>query len=126
MFERLVKNNYPYTLLMRQSRMHPDLVKLFSYHYSEQRKEAGQIKSSQVHVQDDLVQHMTLALMFMFINDNYNLPLLYSGSMTINSLPAWLRQFSGGPTLINMKRSMDHLSLTSMKHKWLLHCACGY
>ena len=41
MFERLVNNNFPHTLLMRQSRMHRDLVHLFSYHYAEQMKEAG-------------------------------------------------------------------------------------
>ena len=48
MFERLVKNNFPYTLLMRQSRMHPLFVELFSYYYIEQRKEAGKIESSKV------------------------------------------------------------------------------
>jgi len=48
MFERLVKNKFPYTLLMQQSRMHPLLVTLFSYHYIEQTKQAGQIKSSKV------------------------------------------------------------------------------
>ncbi len=41
MFERLVNNNFPYDLLMRQSRMHPDLIGLFSYHYPAQKREAG-------------------------------------------------------------------------------------
>ncbi len=41
MFERLVNNSFPYVLLMRQSRMHPDLIRLFSYHYPAQKEEAG-------------------------------------------------------------------------------------
>ncbi len=41
MFERLVNNNFPCVLLMTQSRMHPDLVNLFSYHYAAQKKQAG-------------------------------------------------------------------------------------
>ena len=46
MFERLVNNNFPYTILMKQNRMHPDLVPLFSYHYAQQKKEAGHLKSA--------------------------------------------------------------------------------
>ena len=48
LFERLIKNQYPYTLLMRQNRMHPDLVPLYEYHYLEQKREAGRISSSKV------------------------------------------------------------------------------
>ena len=33
LFERLIKNGYPHTLLLRQSRMHPSLVPLHAYHY---------------------------------------------------------------------------------------------
>ena len=45
MFERLVNNHFPYTILTRQNRMHPNLVPLFSYHYVQQKKEAVNIKS---------------------------------------------------------------------------------
>ncbi|CAI8051442.1 Helicase required for RNAi-mediated heterochromatin assembly 1 [Geodia barretti] len=33
LFERLIRNKYPHTLLLRQSRMHPSLVPLYGYHY---------------------------------------------------------------------------------------------
>ena len=36
MFERLIRNDYPRTLLLRQNRMHPSLVPLFEYHYRRQ------------------------------------------------------------------------------------------
>ena len=45
LFARLIKNKYPHTLLLRQSRMHPSLVPLFAYHY---QKEANIIRSVQV------------------------------------------------------------------------------
>ena len=85
MFERLVKNNFPYTLLMRQSRMHPQFVKLFSYHYSEQRKEAGQIKSSKVQYNvtayDELFIHVLPTLDYVHLRgfSDENILKLYNG-----------------------------------------------
>ena len=35
LFERLIRNQYPRTLLLRQSRMHPSLVPLYGYHYQQ-------------------------------------------------------------------------------------------
>ena len=45
MFERLISNNFPSTLLMMQSRMHKSLVPLYSFRYREQIKEGGRITS---------------------------------------------------------------------------------
>ena len=36
LFQRLIRNKYPHTLLLRQSRMHPSLVPLFGYHYQKE------------------------------------------------------------------------------------------
>ena len=33
LFKRLIRNKYPHTLLLRQSRMNPSLVPLYGYHY---------------------------------------------------------------------------------------------
>jgi helicase required for RNAi-mediated heterochromatin assembly 1 len=33
LFARLIRNKYPHTLLLRQSRMHPSLMPLYGYHY---------------------------------------------------------------------------------------------
>lgn len=49
LFERLIKNKYPCTLLLRQNRMHRDLVPLYGYHYySEKYKGSKEILSSDV------------------------------------------------------------------------------
>ena len=48
LFQRLVESGYPYTLLMNQSRMRPEMVALYSHQYKEQRKESegGKIESN--------------------------------------------------------------------------------
>ena len=51
MFERLIRNDYPHTLLLRQYRMHPDLVPLFGYHYfSKKYQGKKEILSSEVYI----------------------------------------------------------------------------
>ena len=49
LFERLIRNGYPHTLLLRQNRMYPDLVRLFGYHYfSEKYQGKKEILSREV------------------------------------------------------------------------------
>ena len=51
MFERLIGNYYPHTLLLRQYRMHPDLVPLFGYHYTSKKYQGKkEIHSSEVYI----------------------------------------------------------------------------
>ena len=48
LFQRLVESGYPYTLLMNQSRMRPEMVGLYSHQYKEQKRESegGRIQSN--------------------------------------------------------------------------------
>ena len=63
LFERLIRNDYPHTLLLTQNRMHPDLVPLFEYHYfSTKYQGRKEIRSGKVSLLlTDFLPHMTIS-----------------------------------------------------------------
>ena len=63
LFERLIRNDYPHTVLLTQNQMHPDLVPLFEYHYfSTKYQGRKEIRSGKVSLLlTDFLPHMTIS-----------------------------------------------------------------
>ena len=112
MFERLFRNGYPHTLLLRQSRMHPSLVPLYGYHYQRHTLEIKSVEVSSPSAHN------------MFVKYIHCISLRKQRSSW--SLSVWARTCSGGLTQQPMRAKGRIATGTHMRLVWSWVCAAGW
>ena len=117
LFERLIRNGYPHTLLLRQNRMYPDLVRLFGYHYfSEKYQGKKEILSTEVSQQTCSAEYKTPIIICFFC---------YRIRKCLRSLSVWGRTSFGGRMRGSMKQDRGVVNATCTRLRWSSVCVAG-